>query len=205
MRLRFLIIGLAGVLTASHTFADTIINVGSYHLAPNEPGQTITLAVSGSSQVTGFNLRAQLGDGLGPNPEPLFQAVQFGGGIWDAFPTTVAGGPVGGATQYAQASVVFSATGESVAASGSLVTLELDTTGLYSGTYSLDLANTDIGADSAFIGNGGVDLPATIINGSVTITSTPEPTSLALLSTGCVVLFLRRLARARRASRLASR
>jgi len=197
----FLIVGLTGVFAASDAFAGMIITVGTYDLAPNTPDQTITLLVSGGSQVTGFNLRAQLGDGLGPNPEPIFQAVDFSGGIWDAFPTTVAGGPVSGAPQYAQASVVFNATGESVAASGNLVTLTLDTTGLYGGTYALDLANTDIGADSVFIGSGGSDLPATITNGSVTIVSTPEPASLSLLGVGCGVLFLGWLARARRATR----
>ncbi len=205
MRLRFLIVGLAGVLTASHAFAGLMISVGNYNLAPNEAGQTITLSVSGGDQVTGFNLRAQLGDGLGPNPEPIFQAVGFSGGIWNAFPTIVAGGPVSGAPQYAQASVVFSTTGESVAASGDLVTITLDTTGLYSGTYSLDLANTDIGADSAFIGTGGSDLAAAITNGSVTIASVPEPSSLTLVWIGCGVLFLCWLARMRRANRLASR
>jgi hypothetical protein len=169
MRVRFLIVALAGVLTANHAFAGPIITLGTYILAPNRAGQTITLVVSGGSQVTGFNLRAQSGDGLGPNPEPIFQAVGFNGGIWDAFPTTVVGGPVSGAPQYAQASVVFSATGESVAASGNLVTLTLDTIGLYSGTYSLALANTDIGADSVFIGSGDSDLPATITNGLVKI------------------------------------
>ena len=162
--------------------AGPIIDVGSYKLAPNTPGQTITLSVSGDSQVTGFNLRAELGDGLGPNPEPIFQAVGFSGGIWDAFSTTVAGGVVGAHHQYAQASVVFNATGESVAASGNFVTLTLDTTGLYGGTYALDLADTDIGADSVFIGNGGSDLPATITNGSVTII-TPPPAITSAAST----------------------
>ena len=57
MRVSFLIVGLTGLLTTSHAFAGTIINVGNYDLLPNTPGQNITLPVSGGGQVTGFNLR----------------------------------------------------------------------------------------------------------------------------------------------------
>lgn len=199
MRLRLIIVSVVFMVAAGRAYADPIITVGNYVLAPNEAGQTIKLSVTGGDIVTGVNLRAQLGDGLGPNPEPVFQSIGFGGDIWDAFPTSASGGPVGGAEQYAQASVVFSGTGKSVAASGDFVTLTIDTTGLSSGTYALQLAGTDIGADTAFIGIGGGDIPATITNGTITISTTPEPGSIALLGMGGVLMLFRRRGRRKQA------
>ncbi|MFO0916559.1 MAG: PEP-CTERM sorting domain-containing protein [Pirellulales bacterium] len=157
-------------LTASTGKAASEINVGVKKLLPHTPGQTIQLlAVPGATvdQVTGFNLRAQLGDGLGPQPEPQFTSVDFQTqSIWNA-PFTVLGGPVAGAPQYAQASVVFNQSGVASAASGLVVTVTVDTSGLMNGQYDFKLNATDIGFPSVFIGQGGVDVPVSIVNGVI--------------------------------------
>jgi hypothetical protein len=167
-----LLVGWIGLAAAASCLAAApIINVGTYTLSADTSGQTILLSVSGSDLVTGFNLRAQLGDGTGPGVEPVFQAVSFTGGIWDANAITVMGGPVSGALQFAQASVVFN-TNVSVAANGYLVTLTLDTTGLFSGSYALLLKGTQIGADSDFIVSGGGILSPSITNGTINVVAT---------------------------------
>jgi len=129
--------------------------------------------VTGDELVTGFNLRAQIGDGLGPQSEPVFQAINYTGGIWDVHPFTVMGGPIGGAEQYAQSSLAFNNSGDSVIADGVLATLIIDTTGIAEGTYDLKLSNTDIGDDSTFVALGGSEIAAMITNGTITISGAP--------------------------------
>src|SRR4051794_9287616 len=97
--------------------ATPVVSVGNYQLQPNASNQLITLNVSGADSVTGFNLRAVIGDGTGAAAEPKFSMISFvGGTIWDAHPSTTTGGPITGFTQDAQASVVFNTSGDSVAA-----------------------------------------------------------------------------------------
>jgi hypothetical protein len=158
--------------TATFDVADAVpveIIVGDHRLLPNRANQEITIVATGVTDVTGLNLRAQLGDGGGLLPEPVFGGVEFGGGIWDSHPYTVMGGAVGGLEQFLQASVAFNETGRSVPAGGVIVTLLVDTTGFFEGQFDLRLAGTEIGADTAFVLAGGVELPVSIRNGSVTI------------------------------------
>ncbi len=65
------------------------INIGHFGLLPDTPGQTVELRAESTGladpHVSGFNLRAQIGDGLGGSPEPVFEAVDFAGGGQDVF------------------------------------------------------------------------------------------------------------------------
>ncbi len=153
-----------------------IIDVGTHTLLANTSGQSITLTVSGGDDVTGFNLRAQINDGTGPQNEPVFQAVSFNGGtIWDAHPSTTQGGELLMGTSDAQSSVLFNNLGDSIPASGNLVTLTISTAGIPSGSFPLLLSGTEIGLDSDFIGSHGTIIPASITNGTINVTPAPEP------------------------------
>jgi len=154
-----------------NNLSDQTIVVGDHALLPNLANQIIPVMVSGVDSVTGFNLRAQIGDGMGPAAEPIFSDFDFTGGIWDEHPNTVNGGIVSGAEQFLQTSVIFNETGDEVVADGLIVKLGIDTTGFTAGTFNLSLANTQIGADTAFILSGGTELPIDIINGTITIVS----------------------------------
>lgn len=145
------------------------IFVDDYTLLPNRRNQEVTIWVVGLTEVTGLNLRAQLGDGTGLLAEPVFSGVEFGGGIWDAYPHTVVGGPVNGLEQFLQTSVAFNEIGRNVPANGVIVRLLVDTTGFDEGQFDLRLAGTQIGADTVFVLAGGVELPVSIRNGSITI------------------------------------
>jgi hypothetical protein len=167
------------------------IEVGSHDLQENTSGQTVNLLVSGGDSVTSFNLRAQLGDGTGANPEPVFEAISFGG-VWDAHANTVTGGPIDGAEQFAQASVAFN-TSVDVPADGLLVSLTIDTTDFFAGeSFALQLKSTEIGSDSDFVILGGDTLAPQITNGTINIV--PEPASIALLGLGGLALLRRRWA-----------
>lgn len=144
------------------------IVVGDHVLLANTAGQTIDIVATGDSDVTGINVRAQLGDGLGAQAEPVFDGVSYAGSIWTE-PATTTGGPVGGAEQFLQSSIVFNSSGDSVISAGQVFQLSVDTTGFVGGTFALNLSMTDIGTDTAFVLSGGVEEAVTITNGSITI------------------------------------
>lgn len=189
LALFFACIALAG----QAALAEPTINVGTFTLLPNTANQTITIPVTGGDSVTGFNLRSQIGDGTGPEVEPIFQAVDFGTGtIWAGHSSTSLGGPVTGAPSDAQASIVLNNQGDSVSASGGLVNFTISTVGVAPGSYPLLLSGTEIGLPSVFIGSQGADIPALINNGTINVASTPEPCALSLLALGGAGILLRR-------------
>jgi hypothetical protein len=121
----------------------------------------VDVLVSGGAPVTGFQLNAQLADGLAGIPEPVFQAIDFTGGIWDAYAATVIGGPLAGADQYAQAGITFNGADDDVAAAGRIATLIIDWTGFSTTeSFALRLAGTDIGVDSYLLDPDGQPLAA---------------------------------------------
>ena len=151
-----------------------VIDLGVQTLLPNTAHQPVRIMVARTDPaadplVTGFNLRAQLGDGTGPVQEPVFEAVDFTGGMWAAYPAATTGGPVAGWEQFAQASVVFNRSGDAVPAEGLAVTLVISTAGLTAGSYPLRLAGTEIGADSDFVGLQAAEVTVSIVQGSLTV------------------------------------
>jgi hypothetical protein len=169
--------------------------VGNISLLPNTANQVVTLVVSGGDLVTGFKLDAVLGNGTASGAEPKFQSIGFASPtIWTAHPVTITGGPVSDTVaQDAQASVVFTASGDNVAAAGNLVTLTIDTTGFGAGTsFPLNLKATEIGEDSYFFGTGSTAIPASITNGTITLVATPEPTCPLLLGAAATLWMRRR-------------
>lgn len=177
--------------------ADIVVDVGEHRVAPSS-GQLISIFVvsndtANDPDVTGINVKAQLGDGLGALPEPIFQAVDFTAGMWDGYDNTVVGGPVNGAEQFVQASVVFDESGRSQVADGLLVSFLIDATGFSSGdVFDLKLVSTQIGSDTDFVLAGGSSFNPTISNGRITVSSVPEPSSLASIGLLFLVSALRR-------------
>ena len=177
--------------TASLAFAAPVIDVGTIILQANKPGQIVPVLVSGGDPVTGFNLRAQIGDGI--NPSPIFQSISFAGGIWGVDPTTI-GYLVAGQEQYAQFSVAFDES-VTVPANGLLATLTIDTTGITTeSVYPLKLSGAQsINQDSDFLLSGGGDLilAPVIKNGTLHVV-VPEPSTLGLLGIASFMVCLRR-------------
>jgi hypothetical protein len=182
MKYKFLIglLSLTVTLAASVSHGAWDVTFDNTSLLPNRAGQELTLRVTGGGPVTGFLLRAQLGDGMGPQIEPKFQSIDFGGGIWSGLDTNRSGGPISGFEQYAQCSIVLEHSGDQVSANGVVAKLIIDTTGVFSGTYSLALRDTDIGADSAFIGPNLEEIGISVANNSISIV--PEPSTFAMIA-----------------------
>lgn len=178
-------------LSGTAALAEPAIDIGTFTLLPNTANQTITIPVTGGDAVTGFDLRAQIGDGTGPEVEPSFQTIDFGAGtIWANHSATVV--PTTGTPSVQQYSVVLNNIGDSVSASGTLVNLTISTVGVSPGSYPLLFSGTQIGSPSVFVGNQGVDIPATITNGTINVSSTPEPCALSLIALGGAAILLRR-------------
>jgi len=143
-------------LLATAALAEPAINVAAVEVFANSQGQPVPIFVTGGDAVTGFNLRAQIGDGTGPGAEPVFQGIGYAGSIWNiGSPGYEAmDGPVAEAPQFAQASVVLMPP-TTVPAAGLVATLMIDTRGFYElASFPLALGGTEIGADSAFILSG---------------------------------------------------
>ena len=157
----------AAIGTVLSPTAPSIV-VGTHNLRAGQANQQVEIYVSGLDKVTGFNLRAQLGDGRLGAPEPVFQSVDFTGGIWDAYPNASPGGVIGGDEQLIQASVIFNNSGDEVLADGLLCTLTIDTTGFPAGgTFDLKLRIDESGSDSHFIVYGGAQVVPTVTHGSI--------------------------------------
>ncbi|MEI8197479.1 MAG: dockerin type I repeat-containing protein [Phycisphaerae bacterium] len=154
-------------------------------LKPNTPNQQISLRVSGGDLVTGVDLRAQITGPTGVSVVPIFQTVNFIGGIWDAYPIVTSGALIPGYQQYAQISAVFQGSSQTVAANGTFVNLVIDTTGISNGTFTLKLSNTDIGADTAFIQAGGTEVVPSITNNYLVVNPLPGDADLDGVITAC--------------------
>ena len=172
-RLFILLTVLPGV--AAVASALPVIDVQTHCLAPDTAGQAIAITVRGGDMVRGFRLRAQIGDGLDPGAEPLFEITDFTGGIWDAHPNTITGGVIGGFEQVAQAIVTFDDDKDTAPANGVVVTLLLDTTGFSEGSFDLLLSESGIGEDSNFIVPSGDFLEPVITNGTIIISDRLPP------------------------------
>lgn len=167
------------------TAEGAVITVGNHVLLPNTPNQTITLSVSGGEEVAGLDLFVQIGDGGafagGANSTPVFQNVDiitgtiFGSNnsgqsvdstqashplIWDTGTTTNTG---------------------TVAASGLLATITVNTTGFLTGSLPLIITGVDPQDgpfDTVLRDSGGAAIALTVTNGSVSV---PEPTGVSLI------------------------
>ena len=169
--------------------ATPIIDVGTHNLVGNSTNQVVEIYATGTDMVTAFNLRAQIGaDGAAASAAPIFNSIDFSGGIWDASAYTVTGDIIGDG-KYTQMSVAFNPAAE-VAADGLIATLVINTSGFTaSESFDLKLSSSGIGSDSIFVITGGDELAATITNGTIII---PEPATLSLLALGGLALIRRR-------------
>ncbi|MEM6688090.1 MAG: PEP-CTERM sorting domain-containing protein [Planctomycetota bacterium] len=160
------------------------VTIGSREIeaAPSQLLELFVTSELSDPQVSGVSLNLQLGDGLGLDPEPVFESFDFTGGIFG--PTVVpTGGPVGGASQFAQAG--GSLPSGTVAADGLLVRILIDASGFSPGeSFDLLATGTAIGTPSQFFVPGPAVTPAVFLNGSIGVVSAiPEPgTAIALLA-----------------------
>ena len=141
-----------------------IIDVGHHFVKPNTDGQTVEISVSSTEAsdplVGGFSLRAQVG-GNGP----VFDGVAFGS-LWNTFPHKASSSWDG---HTASGQVTFNDDLDAKA-NGSLVVLSLDTSGIHSGSFALNLMATAVG-NSTLLESDGSNAPSVIINGVVQVLS----------------------------------
>ena len=152
--------------------ADIVINVGDRVLLPNQSGQTIEILVTGGDQVQGLNFNIQI---VGDLPAPVFEDVDILTGA--IFASNNSGANHVGDLPQLQAWSTTTQSG-TVSAEGRLASVVVDTTGLLSGTWDLNMLDT---------ANGPTDfasdtLALSITDGSITISAVPEPGNLARFS-----------------------
>lgn len=189
MRLNAIYGSLVFIGSATVAFAQPTVGVGNHALQPDQSGQSVQIFVSGIDAVEGLNLNAQINDGgsagggvdVGPTIEDvdlitgtIFATNHNGGDTPLAFPQLVAKNVL--------------TNSDTVIADGLLATITLDTTGVFSGTYSLRLSDT-LNGSTDFLGT-----PAIFASEPGTLTIVPEPAGGVLLGTLSFALLRRRRA-----------
>ena len=179
-------------LWASSIVQAASVSIGTVNLLPNTPNQKINIYIAGTEQVASLDFFAQLGDGgainAGSNTRPVFQNVDILGGSIFAGNNAGAAGDPNGTPQGSNAghpliwvdgTITISGT---VTANGLLATLTIDTTGLTSGSFPLQLMNV---ADQLRpfdtklrLSNGDL-IPLTAPAGTINVV--PEPATLSIL------------------------
>lgn len=174
--LRLLVLSL--VACSAPTVAHAItIQVGHYLLAPNQPGQTIDVMVTGGEMVSGVNIFTQIGDG-GPEladyglpagvDGPGITAVDLkSGSIFANVPDPAV--DQGSLPQLAVWSLGIAAPGGKVSANGRLATLTIDTTGFTAGRWTLQLSDVLAQLSSGPFATDFAGIPADVTNGSIRI------------------------------------
>jgi hypothetical protein len=159
------------------------VAVGNHLLMANTPNQTITIQITGGELVAGEDFFAQIGDGGasngGVNSKPVFTNVDIiGGTIFAANNMGAFGDPTTGNAAHPLIwdDGTVTASG-SVAASGLLATLTINTTGLSSGSFPLVLTGvaSSIGPNNNTTLNdtSGMAIPLTMLNGSLMVSTLP--------------------------------
>ncbi len=190
----------ASLLVAVGAQATITITVGDHPLLPNTADQPIEIFVSGGDLVRGVDFNVQIADGF-PNhafPDPgvdgpnipntdLAADILGAGGNSTIFTSTSNNGTgyVAGnnGEQFANRGTLIDGTG-TTAAAGRLVTLKVDTSGWFSGSWDLRLGDTINGSTTFFDANGDPVVPV-ITEGTITIV--PEP-SLACVAVGALLV-----------------
>jgi hypothetical protein len=164
--------------------AQLAVDGGTWNLLPNTPGQQISLAISGTGSVTNATAIIQLVGTSSPLP------VVTGADIVDG---TIFGSNNTGSPSYAfsdsQLGYADVATlSGTVNGDGVLAHFTINTTGVSSGHFAIDLTGTSWG--DSYVGTS----PATNVtyaDGSITIIA-PEPTCLSLLGVAALLTLRRR-------------
>ncbi len=118
----------------------------------------------GDPLVRGLNLRAQLGDGRGPNDEPLFKSVSYLNTIWSPYTTQVVGGVIDDEPQFVQSTIVLADRNDpSLVAEGTIARFMVDTRGIESGSFEVRLSDTPF-PDTDF-----AQVPTEIVTGTLNI------------------------------------
>jgi hypothetical protein len=143
-----------------------VIDVGHHFVKPDTTGQAVDIKVASSAAsdplVGGFTLKAQIG---ASSSGPVFDGLEFGS-LWNTFPHTSS---KSWQDNTAQGHVSFG-DGLDAKANGSLVKLSVDTTGVHSGSYRLNLMATTVG-NSSFVTGDGAAAESVIVNGVVQVLS----------------------------------
>jgi hypothetical protein len=146
-----------------------VINAGIHSLAPNTPGQSVQILVSGGEAVSGIDLFVQVGDGGatagGDDTRPVITHLDL---VTDTIFASNNTGAFVDSTPLLWGATTTTANG-SVSANGVLATLTIDTTGLSAGQFDLLLDPPTTGP-TAFADSG---VTTSRVNGSLQIGAVP--------------------------------
>jgi len=174
-------------------FAIPTITAGNHVLVPNSI-QVIDILISGGDPIPGLDLYLVVGDNVAG---PIITAIDIVGPGTVFNPNNTGQSTLGPPYDVPgrQPAVTTTTASGTVAASGVLAHVTLDTTGIFGGTFSLSLTNPDLGPSDVALDPGH---DVILVDGSITL---PEPASAVLaLGAAGALWAARRWRRAPRAS-----
>lgn len=142
---------------------------------------------AGDPLVRGLNLRAQLGDGRGPEDEPIFASVSYLDTIWSAYANQVIGGVIEDEPQFLQSTIILTDQNDpSLVAEGTIARLMIDARSIDSGAYEVRLSDTPF-PDTDF-----AQVPADIVTGTLTIAAPGDSNLDGVFDSGDIIEVLKR-------------
>lgn len=208
------------ILAVAPAQGQITIDLGDHVLRPNEAGQFIPIRIStaGNDEIVSADLFLQIEGGTGPRPKfniisdieggdptitsgAIFQGTGF---VFDGQSLTAGESPKTGLPpevhdQLAFFSIENNSGNTNVSADGILASLEVDTTGVFDGSFNLiDVRN--FSTFTAFDPNAPAGEPDPFFTvsktetgtGSITIAAIPEPGSAIALAGVTLAIFARR-------------
>ena len=137
--------------------------------------------------VRGLNLRAQLGDGRGPNAEPVFKGVSYLDTIWSEHETQEFGGVIPDEPQFVQSTIILANHNDpSIVAEGVIAQVTIDTRDILSGSFELRMSNTP------FPNTDFAQVPAQIVTGNIRIAEPGDSNLDGVFDSADIIEVLRR-------------
>ncbi len=165
------------LMLSSTAQAAIIIDFGNAVLQPNQANQIVPINVTSDTAIQGLNFSMQIDPGAFTLPTITAIDITGPGTVFSSNNTGAANPFAGdaGGPQLAVASTTTNA--GTITPNGVLAFVTFDTTGIFTGTYTVEFLGT-LNGDTDFAG-----VPATSFqNRSLSISAIPEPGTLALLA-----------------------
>ncbi len=197
MYLRILLPFAVAIGAASASQAAIVVTAGNHVLQPNTPGQTINILITATAGEAVHSMDFTAGINGAVAPAPIISAMDINGAgtLFDASANASMvfhfgpGYDPPGLEVFQRVEFDDAELNVPIGADQLLAQLIIDTTDFFAGQWALDLVHTGVDQLNLFSADGEplVELPATLVSGTISIVPEPASWALCCLSLGALV------------------